>query len=314
MGADACFKVCGCVGRRVPARVIWRVSTLASLCLSATWAAEPPPVAYVQVDAETEQAPYDSIRLTRGGVPIASDTPMRPCDKVEFVAGSGGPPRVRIGTVQGGRVTVLDKDNVTFEVACDTLPLKESLARIWREIAGPAISGVQAAAPRRVLAGSRGAPLELPVFDAPTSTIVAGRRALFLTWRGGSPPYRVVLFRAGPQGPVKIIDRGDINQSWVELPEVEIERGRHRVELHDLGSGKALAEDNLMALEPSELPRRPDPLNDSSLTNSERELLYAYYLEGLGNGGWTFEAMQRIRGIRDQIPAARVWLRGYGGG
>jgi hypothetical protein len=135
--------------------------------------------------------------------------------------------------------------------------------------------------------------------------LVAGERSLYLTWTGGVAPYTVTLQREDGSN---VVERSDIRASSVRLPRVRLQPGRYVLFVG--GSDKnGVREDNITVVDPSRLPAPPKALADARLARADHELLYAYYLEGSGDGEWTLEALQRAAAIKPATPAVNNWLR-----
>jgi hypothetical protein len=137
--------------------------------------------------------------------------------------------------------------------------------------------------------------------------LVAGERSLYVTWEGGVAPYTVTLAPYG--GGTAVVEQSNIKAKAVRLPKVRLEPGRYVLEV--LGSDKyGIKDDAVTVVEVSKLPDPPKALIDARLPKADHELLYAYYLEGWGNGEWTLEALQRAAAVSPPTPAVRDWLMG----
>lgn len=190
---------------------------------------------------------------------------------------------------------------------------------LLRAIAGLATAPATATATRTassaVMAGTR-SPDELPRLTVPAlgnydPILVAGERSLYVTWKGGVAPYTVIVLRYGGGG--KVVGQNNISATSVRLPKIRLEPGRYVLEVQ--GSDKyGIKEDAITVVEASRLPPPPKALTDANLPKADHELLYAYYLEGWGQGEWTLEALQRAAAIHPATPAVRDWLlRRFGG-
>ena len=164
------------------------------------------------------------------------------------------------------------------------------------------------------LAGSR-SPDESPRLSVPAlgnynPLLVAGERSLYLTWEGGVAPYTVTLQRYGGGN---VVEQTNIGATSVRFPRVRLEPGRYVLLVQ--GSDKyGIKEDTITVVEASRLPPPPKALTDANLPKADHELLYAYYLEGWGQGEWTLEALQRAATIHPATPAVHDWLvRRFGG-
>ena len=285
-----------------------RFALMLPLSLCATAIAGSPPAAFIQPDAATKRLPTSAFKIFRRGQEVNKDSQIQPCDKVEFITSQTEVNKVIITTTKGGKNIVLDSRRGSVEVSCEKVELTEAAARVWKAISG----GDRATS---VPVATKGAKFELPIFTSSRSNLITGRRALFLTWAGGRPPFRVVLRRIA-SGDVLAKLEG-LTANSVRLPELDMKPGQYSLGVFntpDDGSSPELREDNLFVVDAIGLPQPPPELEGAKLSKAEEEMLYCYFLEGLPNGHWVFEAMQRAAGIQDTLPAARDWLRSYGAG
>lgn len=146
--------------------------------------------------------------------------------------------------------------------------------------------------------------LAVPALGNYAPMLVAGERSLYLTWHGGVPPYRVSMKQYG--GSI-VIQQDNIGATFVRLPRMLLLPGRYVLRVE--GSDKhGIEEDSITVVDAARLPPPPIALAEATLAKADRELLYAYYLEGWGKGEWTLEALQRAAAIDPATPVAREWL------
>lgn len=273
-------------------------------CLSPVVAAE----AFVVADPVTGKLPSADIRIIRNKVVLSGDAPLEACDEVEFVAPKGSGRKVRITQLRGGKQIVLHEWNPHVLIACKPVGLSETFARAWTALAGSSRAEVRSASTR----ASGEIEFSLPVFDAPKSLIGAGRRALVVPWVGGKPPFRVTLTKAGATSPLCVTDVPD-NPGRAQLPPVELLPGQYTVAVHQAGKNPvALEEINLFVVAAADVPRMP-AMQSGGLSADETELLYLYHLEGLDDGRWTFEAVQRGAQASGGSRAIATWLGEFSG-
>lgn len=161
---------------------------------------------------------------------------------------------------------------------------------------------------QHIIAATRGGgkpdPIKVPALGSYNPMLIAGDRSLFIAWTGGVAPYRV---RVSQYNGLVIAEQNEITGTNVMLPAAHFEQGRYSLVV--LGAdGHGLKENNLTVVDPSRLPPRPSTLDDASLSQADRILLYSYYLEGLGNGEWTLEALQKAASINPPTPASSDWI------
>jgi hypothetical protein len=281
-----------------------------SMVLASMSALAAPVAAFLQPDPATSSVPYDAIRVQRGKNVIASNSPLQPCDQVTFLASQNKVASVLITTVQGGKNIRLDAAHPTVDISCEDVGLGEMALQLWKDISG----GERAT--YSIAALSRGDQFSLPILSSEQSNIIASPgRSLYVAWKGGRPPFRVVLWSASDGKTISEVD--NIEAHNVRMPEVNLRPGQYSLSVFNTpeeGAPPELREDNLFVVDASELPPPPAALAASKLGQPETELLYVYYLEGKGDGRWAFEAMQRAAAITPPTTASTTWLAHYGGG
>lgn len=147
--------------------------------------------------------------------------------------------------------------------------------------------------------------LNVPALGHYDPLLVAGERSLYINWHGGVSPYTVTLQRYGGGN---LVEQNNIDATSVRLPKVHLKPGRYVLVVQ--GSDKnAIKEDSVTVVDAARLPAPPKALTDARLPKAEHQLLYAYYLEGWGQGEWTLEALQRATAIKPATPAVHDWLQ-----
>ncbi len=266
--------------------------------------------AFLQPDPATSAVPYDAIRVQRGKNIIASNSPLQPCDKITFLASQNKVANVLITTVQGGKNIRLDEAHPTVDISCENVGIGDAALQLWKDISG----GERATYSVATL--SRGDQFSLPILSSERSNVVASpNRSLYVAWKGGHPPFRLVLRSASNGRTIAEVD--NIKTHNARMSEVNLRPGQYSMSVFNTpedGSPPELREDNLFVVDASELPPPPAALTTSKLGQPETELLYVYYLEGQGDGRWAFEAMQRAAAIAPPTTASTAWLERYGGG
>lgn len=288
---------------------------IAPLLVGISAQADTQPAAFLQPDPVTKKQPFQAIKITRGGSVVSGETPIQPCDSLEFVASQSEVKQVRVTTYIGGKNIILDKGNpIAPRIACEKAGLSGAMASVWQAISGGDRASYSNAATTKgsSAAATRGEAFALPIFSAEKSYIVSGKRALVIPWVGGVLPYKVTLKRAATG---EVIANSEVKSGHsVRLPEVDLQPGQYSVTVFNTptdGGKPGLEEQNLYVVSPSELPAMPPPLKNAKLDPSEATLLYAFYLEGYGDGRWAFEAFQRAVGIPKPTAAVKDWLLTY---
>jgi len=284
-------------------------------------------LAFVLADPGLKAVPYTAFTIERQRRIIASTEPIAACDRLRFQRDNrDGVKRVVLATGLSGRNLVLDASAPDLVIACPTAnasrpTLSAAALRFLRDVASPdrAVEHEQVTAQRHSgawarSASTRGAAVApatvvVPVLSADRAYLVTGKRALSLTWIGGKPPFRVVLRRAGGSAP--LFEQADIRGRSVQLPAIDLQPGRHEILVTD-STDNGFAEDQLIVVQANQLPAMPATLKAATVSTDERALLFAYYLEGVDNGRWSFEALQRVAALPADFAAAAAWLSGYG--
>ena len=278
--------------------------------------------ASVQADstvvAWVEKPDFSSFKIIRSSIALPDgQADLQACDIVEL---KNNLATVRITLSNYQRLQLDAKvPGRQIQVPCGEKPSWQGKPlALLRAISGLATAPATATATRTassgVMVGTR-SPDESPRLAVPAlgnynPLLVAGERSLYLTWEGGVAPYTVTLQRYGGGN---VVEQTNIGATSVRFPRVRLEPGRYVLLVQ--GSDKyGIKEDTITVVEASRLPPPPKVLTDANLPKAEHELLYAYYLEGWGQGKWTLEALQRGAAINPATPAVRDWLlRRFGG-
>lgn len=297
--------------KMIPSTVVPMVTVLlGSWFLLGSAAAQSQAAAFLQPDPITQQAPIESVVIRRGQNVLNVDSPIQCGDALEFRPAKGVK-QVRVTTYQGGRNLILNEQKTSLSIDCDEPWLTGTVAKIWALISGGERNVAEVAASRGTSAGSD-RKFALPVFAADSSMITAGRRTLFIPWVGGKAPYRVVLSNAA--GQVLADETVQAAEHSLQLPELDLKPGKYKLAIHNSSGASEfpiLQEDNLIAVQPSELPPMPSMLRNAAISENDKAHLYAYFLEGLNDGRWTFEAVQIAAQINPRSKAIANWLRTY---
>lgn len=291
-------------------------------------------VAFALPDAVTKDVPYAAFRIERGDgsrlQTVASQNAIAACDTLVFVPDAvKGVSRVVFATAVHGRNIVIDKEHPRAVVACaggkaQKVALSDAALRVWRDVVSPDRGSAveRPASTRGQEAATKGAAGSTdtgcghaipgpcaPVFDASESRIAAGERALYVTWIGGTGPFSVEVVAA--ETGKRIAVANGIQARHVTLPTAVYTPGRH--ELVVLGADRnGFSERDLIVVSPETLPAMPQANGVEKLSADERELVRLYWLEGVANGVWAFEAMQRAASLAARQPGAAQWLSFYG--
>jgi hypothetical protein len=268
--------------------------------------------AEVAVAGWVEKPSFSAFRIVRGGVDLpAGNADLQACDIVVL-----RDPQATVRILLANYQRVQLDANVPagrIKVPCgEKARWSDKPLAVLRIVAGLATATAPATSSqlleRGVLTRTEMSPrLSVPALGNYHPMLVAGERSLYVTWEGGVAPYTVTLAPYG--GGTAVVEQSNIKAKAVRLPKVRLEPGRYVLEV--LGSDKyGIKDDAVTVVEVSKLPDPPKALIDARLPKADHELLYAYYLEGWGNGEWTLEALQRAAAVSPPTPAVRDWLMG----
>ena len=270
--------------------------------------------AFVKPDPATKTLPTKAFQVQRDGKIVNTNGALESCDVVTFVPNQSSP-AVWVTTLKSGKDVKLDAKQAQFKVACENPGLSELARSVWVAISG----GKRAETSTPISeAGSavttRKDDLQLPIFAAPQSKIVEGRRSLFVSWSGGNAPYTLRLQKYGAD--LVLAQVQVANKTHATLPALDLEPGRYRLTLSETtpaGTISQLVEDSIFVVSKNQAPALPRELQNARLQPDEIAIVYVMYMEGLGKGEWAFEAMQHANENFAKSAWLQDWMLGYGG-
>lgn len=263
---------------------------------------------WVEPDPVTQVVATSAFRLDRAGKTIAyPEAGLNACDKLTLIDDKAIV-RVRLASNLRMQLDAATPDR-QIEVPCDQRGIAANLAAALRAM-------IRSTEQRKAkVAGLTRdiAPLALPALVAPQANLVAGGRALYVSWTGGVGPFSVQLLNAAEGR--EVASQANIERHWVRLPVAELAAGNYTLWVRNRAGYRVegIREDGLAVVAPSALPAMPDVLKSAGLPDEARTLFYADYLAGQDDGRWTLEALQRVAALPGQSPAVRQWLHRYGG-
>jgi hypothetical protein len=272
-------------------------------------------VAFVQPDGNTKSIPYGAFSVERSGAFIDSRTPLMACDIVHFNAKQREVQQVLITTIESGRNISIDAQHDSAILSCKdgkaaSAKMTSAAARAWQLVSGGDRVSDKAAKTAITRGYQEGADnLVLRVFAAPESYLVAGRRSLTLAWAGGPPTVDIELRRASENGELIAQAKGATGNR-TELPEVEFTLGTYYLMMRG-EAGTTPTESYAIQVIGSDAPPPPSQFKVSGIKSDEQALLYVFYLEGMSNGRWTLEAMQRAAAIGPNSGSIVEWFKTY---
>lgn len=152
--------------------------------------------------------------------------------------------------------------------------------------------------------GAKSSPLTVPYLSK-RFLLLAGKRALYLSWSGGEPPYRVRLLRQADGR--EILAVGEIKESSVVTPSIDLVEGDYILEILD--ASQTSYEDLLRVVTPNRQPIIPERQSLAQLPENTALLLSASWLGSTENGRWVIEAMQQLYSLSASFPAAKSVLQ-----
>ena len=148
----------------------------------------------------------------------------------------------------------------------------------------------------------RGPEIEVPLLDAPQVRLIAGRRVLRLAWQGGTPPYRLVIYRQGVVDPLVVRENIPVPRIKEETFAFEPDEA-YSLELRD-ARGISWRK-SFRVLRAEALPSPPPALD--ALPGKMRETLLATWLASQEDGAWIWEAYLLVAALpEDYLPATAL--------
>lgn len=279
--------------------------------LAAAPALAAPEQPYAWIDQAAGEA-KGAFRVQRDGKDVAyTAAGLQRCDKVEWTDKTR-PVLVRLSN---GRQFLFSKSGGKdeFTVPCDQPGIGAELMKFISSFVGAAdektVKAAAAMASRDPLAPSNPKPQSLssPLLDADNPQLIAGSRALYVRWIGGTGPFEVTL--ADKATGEVLARRSGLISREVTLPTVQLRPGGYRLQIQQPKgpTGHILSEEDLLVVDGERLPRPPTELGE--LQGEARDLFYADFLATRDEGRWKFEAAQRVADLAARSPAAREWLK-----
>lgn len=148
--------------------------------------------------------------------------------------------------------------------------------------------------------GGSNQPPIMPLLEKTTKVLVAGKRALSLTWQKGKPAYQIILKQSE-----KVLFETSAKDREFQLSELEFMPGEYQLLLSD-GEQRQVTSSFTVV---EELPVYPPELTDeslASLSESARLTVQALWLANQEDGKWLFEAYQQVAEVSKDNHFAKV--------
>lgn len=152
--------------------------------------------------------------------------------------------------------------------------------------------------------GADAPPLSVPYLSK-RFMLLAGKRPLYLSWSGGTAPYRVKLIRLSDMKDV--FDVGEIRERSTITPTSELVEGEYLLEIID--ATQTAYEESIRVVAPTRQPAFPDPQALAQLPENSARLVKASWLGSTENGRWVIEAMQQLHALAVSTPTAASVLQ-----
>ncbi len=167
--------------------------------------------------------------------------------------------------------------------------------------------------------GETGEGLYPVILDDPNVAfkLVSGGKTLHIRWKGGAPPFRVLLLKGD-----RVLGKADVPAGRVAaLPAPNLVPGKYELVIKDkrgLTSGVDALRGNadvesLIVVVPDALPPVPRELAEVPLPDDVRQLLYADWLAHEEGGAWLLEALRIAATLAETYPPAQDWLVQWSG-
>jgi len=296
---------------------------LTGLLLVCVWvpraSANPAAVAYLKAIIPKDAKIGDVLRVVRGGKDQSLAEPLPDLQAGDRLFVKHGAVRILIlGTGQVKTIAQGDgggsqPDFIVPEAVSQGLTGK-ALAFIKALMSDPDRSGTVVPVTRgsgefcyNLTLSNEPKPFAIPVLFAERPALSAGKRALFVSWTGGRPPFDIELVDRVRN---KKIAGANVKQECsARLPVVDIAPGRYRLSITDANGSVLLEDDLTVSTLPPAMPRE---LAKSSFPEEARQIYFATWLASLESGRWAFEAEQRVSQLDCHSVVVREWLDRWG--
>jgi hypothetical protein len=150
---------------------------------------------------------------------------------------------------------------------------------------------------------------QIPIFSGDREKLGAGKRSIFVSWKGGVPPFSVSLTDAKTN---QVIAAKNSDLCTAHLPSADLmPQKKYNLIVTD-AKGVSEEEDEILVVEAA--PSMPAELLKAGLSEDTRRIYFATWLTTLGDGEWTFEAQQQVAAIDCRWAPVADWLQQWGGG
>ncbi|MCK5523101.1 MAG: hypothetical protein KAI83_08205 [Thiomargarita sp.] len=156
--------------------------------------------------------------------------------------------------------------------------------------------------PLHVLDGEAGTlpPMSMRLFKGKNAQLIAGNRELHLAWYGGKSPYQIQVSQIGAK---KMLWDEKSDTAEITFKKQLLTKGRYQVIVTDAQGDKVVAEFTAVTDAPLQ-DSEAQAIEQSNLPALSKKTLLAVLLAK--QGGWYFEAYQRVASITEYYPAQLV--------
>ncbi|MGD8914510.1 MAG: hypothetical protein PVJ68_17510 [Candidatus Thiodiazotropha sp.] len=152
-------------------------------------------------------------------------------------------------------------------------------------------------------------PLFMPLIGQSGAWVAEGDRDLYLSWRGGSPPYAVCIREEGADKP--LVKMSMLEETRVHIKSLPLITNKYKLEIEDARSQQLIRHFHVVTFD--HMPVPPGQVFAEVTNTFEkqlRETLLAAWLSEQDPPMWSFEAYQRVVDIAPKFyPAELLRLR-----
>lgn len=130
--------------------------------------------------------------------------------------------------------------------------------------------------------------------------IVEGERALYLSWLGGKPPFKLRLVRQVDGQEILLLT--ELHDRKILTPVIPLLVGDYALEIHD--GERTTYEDLLKVVRSERLPKYPVTGLPPSQPEEKSAVFHATWLAGVESGRWIVEALQQLHKLSLSLPEA----------
>jgi hypothetical protein len=301
----------------LPSLLIFAI--LCSISSSPVMADTPEVAAWIESISPKDSLSKSKIVILRQGKPFSFDT-----SRMMTELKSGDRILINDSHVYLSLLTSTGRLRVTADIAKkDGYEINASPNSVWRNLVALVTDKIKPGQTQAISGSTRGGCLQpeeinfpsIPADQTEAPKMAAGERALHFIWQCGKAPYRLSIVQND-----KALNEIKVTEGFeATLPKQTLKPGTYKLVLSDKKGqaqppyGNAYVTENLILVDPADVPPMPAELAQSSLPEETKQLLYADWLARQGKGEWSMEAIQQVFPYAKDYEPAANWLRQWGG-